>query len=132
MVLTIGKDNNAWAGLFNPVDSRVNLRLYFWEVSNIGQSPVRARIYFNSCPHGQRSLANTVFQGNTKLYLPSKPRIRLYQASGVAGEPEGGVKVFVRRALIRKIFDSRKSCSKTAYTVLNRFVSLSQPCLFWD
>ncbi|ATW23854.1 DUF6143 family protein [Candidatus Formimonas warabiya] len=97
--LAFGNGNNAWAGLLNPVNSRVNLHLYFWEVSNIGPSPVRARIYFNSYPPGQRTIVKTVFQGNTTLCPPPKPRIRLYQASDVAGEPEGGVRVFVRRAL---------------------------------
>lgn len=97
--LAFGNGNNAWAGLFNPIRSRVNLHLYFWEVSNIGQTPVRARIYFNTDPPGQGIIVNTIFQGNTTLCPPPKPRIRLYQASDVAGEPEGGVRAFVRRAL---------------------------------
>lgn len=97
--LEFGNDNNAWAGLFNPVGSGVNLHLYVWEVSNTGQTPVRARIYFNSCPPGQWTLVNTVYQGNTTLCPPPKPRIKLYQASDVSGEPEDGVRVFVRRAL---------------------------------
>lgn len=97
--LAFGNGNNAWAGLLNPIDSRVNLHLYFWEVSNIGPSPVRARIYFNSSPPTQGAIVNTVFQANTTLCSPPKPRVKLYQASDVAGEPNGGVRVFVRRAL---------------------------------
>lgn len=97
--LTFGNGNNAWAGLLNPIDSRVNLHLYVWEVSNTGSSPVRARIYFNSSPPGPKTIVNTVFQGNTTLCPPPKPRVKLYQASDVADEPTGGVKVFVRRAL---------------------------------
>lgn len=94
-----GYGNNAWAYLFNPMDSGVNLHLYFWEVSNTGQSPVRARIYFNSDPPGEGKKVNTIFQGNTTLCPPPKPKIRLYQASDVFGEPTGGVRAFVRRAL---------------------------------
>jgi hypothetical protein len=90
-----GNGNNAWAGLFNPIDSRVNLHIYYWEVINTGPSPVRARIYFNSIPPGQRKRVDTVFQGNTTLCPPPMPRTRLYQASNVAGEPEGGVRAFV-------------------------------------
>ena len=97
--LTFGNGNNAWAGLYNPADSGVNLHVYYWEVSNTGPTPVRARIYFNSCPPGQRTKVNTVIQGNTALCPPPKPRIKLYQASDVDGEPVGGVRVFVRRAL---------------------------------
>ncbi|MDF2523861.1 MAG: hypothetical protein K0R31_1502 [Clostridiales bacterium] len=97
--VSFGNGNNAWACLFNPMDSRVNLHIYFWEVSNTGQSPVRARMYFNSVPPGQGTKVNTVFQGNTTLCPPPKPKIRLCQASGVFGEPVGGVRAFVRRAL---------------------------------
>jgi len=94
-----GDGSNAWAALYNPIDSRVNLHLYYWEVTNTGQSPVRARIYFNSDPPGQGTRVNTVFQGNTTLSPSPRPKIRLYQASEVIGEPEGGVRAFVRRAL---------------------------------
>lgn len=97
--LKFGYGNNAWAGLFNPVNSGVNLHVYFWEVSNTGPTPVRARIYFNSDPPGQGTRVNTVFQGNTALCPPPEPKTRLYQKSDVAGEPEGGVRAFVRRAL---------------------------------
>ena len=93
-----GYGNNAWAGLFNPFDSRVNLHIYFWEVSNTGQSPLRARIYFNSDPPGEGTKVNTVFQGNTTLCPPPIPKVKLYQESDVSGEPDGGVRAFVRRA----------------------------------
>lgn len=94
-----GYGNNAWAGLFNPLNSGVNLHLYYWEVANTGPSPVRARIYFNSDPPGQGTRVYNVFPGNTTLCPPPQPKVRLYQASDVTGEPEGGVRVFVRRAL---------------------------------
>ncbi|SMC81764.1 DUF6143 family protein [Papillibacter cinnamivorans] len=97
--LTFGNGANAWAGLFNPCNSRVNLHVYSWEVANTGTTPVRVRIYFNSCPPGQGTLVDAVYPGNTALCPPPRPRINLYRASDVSGEPEGGVKVFVRRAL---------------------------------
>jgi hypothetical protein len=95
----LGSGKNAWAGLFNPCDSRVNLHLYYWEVSNTGPTPIRARIYFNTDPPGQETQVNTIFQGNTTLCPPPIPKIELYQASDVSGEPVGGVRAFVRRAL---------------------------------
>ncbi len=97
--VTFGNGKNAWAGLFNPNDSSVNLHIYFWEVSNTGQTPVRTRIYFNTNPPGQGTKVNTIFQGNTTLCPPPKPRITLCQASDVPGEPVGGVRAFVRRVL---------------------------------
>ena len=97
--VAFGNGKNAWAGLFNPFNSGVNFYLYFWEVANTGPTPVRARMYFNSNHPGEATRVNTVFQGNTTLCPPPKPKIRLYQASDVSGEPEGGVRAFVRSAL---------------------------------
>lgn len=94
-----GKGNNAWGGLFNPPCSKINLHLYYWEVVNTGPSPVRARIYFNCDPPGQGVRVDTIIQGNTTLCPPPIPKTKLYQASNVSGEPEGGVRAFVRRVL---------------------------------
>lgn len=94
-----GNGLNAWAGLFNPIESCRNLHIYVWEVSNTGQTPVRARIYFNSVPPGQGTNVSTIYQGNTTLCPPPEPCSQLCQASNVSGEPEGGVRAFVRRVL---------------------------------
>ena len=96
--LEFGNFYHAWAGLFNPRYSGVNLHLNYWEVANTGASPVRARIYFNTDPPGSGSKVASVFQVNTALCPPPKPKIALYQASNVEDEPVGGVKAFVRRA----------------------------------
>lgn len=96
--LEFGNGRNAWAGLFNPVNSNVNLHIYFWQVANTGQSPIRAQIWFNSCPPGQPTRVTTVTPGNTSLCPLPRPRIRFFQANNVVEEPDGGVKAFVRRA----------------------------------
>lgn len=94
-----GNGKNAWASLVNPICSGVNLHVYFWEVANTGQTPIRARMYFNPDYSEEGTKVNTVFQGNTTLCPPPQPKIELYQASDVSDEPKGGVKAFVRRAL---------------------------------
>ena len=96
--LELGKGKNAWAGLFNPVSSDVDLHVYFWQVSDTGGSPIRAQIWFNSEPSGRPVRIPTVTPGNTAIYPPPKPIIRMLQATNVINEPEGGVKAFVRRA----------------------------------
>lgn len=96
--LQFGNGASAWAGLYNPIDSGVNLYVYSWEVSNTGPSPIRAQVWFNSNPPGQPSIVSTVTPGNTTLSPLPKPRVLLLQASNVTGEPVGGVKAFVRRA----------------------------------
>lgn len=97
--LEFGNGTSAWAGLFNPTNSGVNLHVYFWQVSNTGESPIRAQIWFNSDLPGRPTRVTSVTPGNTALCPPPRPKIRLLQASNVQGEPEDGVKAFVRRAL---------------------------------
>jgi hypothetical protein len=96
--LEFGNGRNAWAGLFNPCNSGVNLHVYFWGVSNTGDSPIRAQIWFNSDPPGRPTRVTTVTSGNTALCPPPRTSIKFLQASNVFGDPVGGVKAFVRRA----------------------------------
>lgn len=96
--LQFGNGKSAWAGLFNPVNSGVNLHVYFWQVSNTGPSPIRAQIWFNSIPPGHPTRVTTTKPGNTTICPLPRPKIRLFEASNVLGEPKDGVKAFVRRA----------------------------------
>lgn len=96
--LEFGNGKSAWAGLFNPVSSDVNLHVYFWQVANNGESPIRAQIWFNSCISGKSTPVTTVTPSNTALCPLPKPRVKMLQASNVTTEPQGGVKAFVRRA----------------------------------
>jgi hypothetical protein len=96
--LQFGNGRNAWAGLFNPCNSGVNLHVYFWGVSNTGDSPIRAQIWFNSDPPGRATRAAAVTPANTALCPSPRTSIDFFQASNVIGDPQGGVKAFVRRA----------------------------------
>lgn len=96
--LEFGNGKSAWAGLFNPENSNVNLYVYFWQVTNTGASPIRAQIWFNSELPGISTRVKNVTSGNTAIYPLPKPKVKLYQASNVIDEPENGVKAFVRRA----------------------------------
>jgi hypothetical protein len=96
--LQFGNGESAWVGLFNPINSHINLHVYFWEVANTGSSPIRAQIWFNSNPSGSPTSIATVTPGNTALCPLPRPRIDLLQASNVVLEPTGGTKAFVRRA----------------------------------
>lgn len=97
--LKFGNGRSAWAGLINPCSSGVNLHVYVWTVTNIGTSPIRAQIWFNSDPPGQPTISQLVTPANTALCPLPHPRIKLLEASNVRGEPQGGVKAFVRRVL---------------------------------
>ena len=97
--LEFGNGKSAWAGLVNPTHSGVNLHVYVWTVTDIGTSPIRAQFWFNSTPPGYPVKSQLVTPTNTALCPLPRPKVKLLQANNVIGEPNGGIKAFVRRAL---------------------------------
>lgn len=96
--LTFGHGTSAWAGLYNPCKSGVNLFVAVWTVSDVVETPFRAQFYFNATPPGTPNTSTEVTPSNTALCPPPKPKVKLQYASNVTGEPKGGIKAFVRRA----------------------------------
>lgn len=91
------KDKSAWAMLYNPVHSGVNLFVNVWTVSNLYGDSVRSQIWFNSNPPGEPIRSEFVTPADTAIKPLPKPEILLLQASNVIGAVEGGVKGFARR-----------------------------------
>lgn len=91
-----GEGISAWAGLFNPPHSGVNLHVYVWTVTSL-YSIFRAEIWFNATMPGTPQLSQEVTTSNFSYIPIQKPRVRLYYANNVSGEPKGGIKAFVRR-----------------------------------
>lgn len=89
----------AWAGLINPFKSGVNLHVYVWTVTNIGEAPLMAQIWLNTDPPGQAIRSELVTPANTAIRPLPTPRVMLLQANDVTLEPEGGVKAFTRRVI---------------------------------
>lgn len=86
----------AWAGLVNPVTSGVNLHVYVWTVTNIGQLPLQAVGWFNTDPPGCPVHSELVTPANTAIRPLPMPKVKLLQANNVTGEPEGGIKMIER------------------------------------
>ncbi|WP_242850115.1 DUF6143 family protein [Clostridium polynesiense] len=95
--LTFGKGTSAWARLYNPPNSGVNLHVTVWTVSDISESPFRAQIWFNATSPGTPQDSPLVTPANLALCPPVSPRIKLQYASNVTGNPTGGIKAFARR-----------------------------------
>jgi hypothetical protein len=95
--LSLGRGTSAWARLYNPKDSGVNLHVNVWTVTDISGVPFRAQFWFNASAPGTPTESRLVTPSNTALYPKPKPKIKLQEASDVIGEPTGGVKAFVRR-----------------------------------
>lgn len=93
------KDKNAWAALVNPNNSEVNLFVNVWTVTDLYEPPIRLQIWFNSKLPGASTESELVAPANTAIRPLPEPKIKLKQASNVIGNPEGGMKAFVRRTL---------------------------------
>lgn len=97
--LEFGNGRIAWSGLINPINSGVNLFVQVWTVTNIGSSPLIAKVWFNTIPSGIPTESELVTPANTALCPLPVPKIKLLQASNVIGEPVGGNNVFVQRVI---------------------------------
>jgi hypothetical protein len=97
--LTLGPGTSAWARLYNPPWSGVNLHVNVWTVTAISNVPYRAQFWFNAIPPGTPAELSMGTPSNTAIYPPPKPKVKIQQASEVPGEPIDGVKAFVRRGL---------------------------------
>ena len=95
--LSIRPGTGAWARLYNPRQSGVNLFVNVWTVTDISNSPFRAQFWFNADPPGNATESTLVSPSNLAYKPTPRPQVRLQKASNVYGEPEGGVKAFVRR-----------------------------------
>lgn len=95
--LSLGNGTSAWARLYNPHGSGVNLHVNVWTVTDISEAPFRAQFWFNSTAPGKSSESTLVTPSNTAIRPIPRPRVKLELASNVTGEPTGGVKAFVRR-----------------------------------
>ena len=96
--LSFGKGTSAWARLYNPPNSGVNLHVNVWTITDVSDSTFRAQFWFNSTPPGKPINSKLVTPTNTTLKPLPKPKIKLQYATNVIGDPKGGIKAFVRRA----------------------------------
>jgi hypothetical protein len=95
--LKLQNGKSAWARLFNPRGSGVNLHVNVWTVTDISSAPFRAQFWFNSTPPLGAYSDAPVTPSNTAYRPTPIPLVKLQLASNVVGEPMGGIKAFVRR-----------------------------------
>lgn len=97
--MKFGEATNAWARLYNPPDSNVNLYVNTWTAGDITSTPFRIQIWFNSTPHGIIEESDLVTSANTAISPLPQPKVKLQYANGVRGFPTGGVYAFGRNGI---------------------------------
>ncbi len=95
--LPFGEGTNAWARLYNPINSGVNLHVAVWTVSDISQTSYTAQIWFNPNPLGFIQESTFVTPSNTAINPLPKPLIKLQYAISTKGLPVVGTRAFIRR-----------------------------------
>lgn len=93
------KDKNAWAALYNPKNSGVNLFVNVWTVTDLSEPPIRMQIWINADLPGDPTKSRLVTPANTAICPLPIPKVKILQASNVEGMPQNGVKAFVRRGV---------------------------------
>lgn len=97
--LEFGNATHAWARLYNPPNSGVNLYVNAWTVSDILTTPYRIQIWFNSMPPGLIQYSMSVTPSNLAVRPQTKSQIQLQYGIVVRGFPTGGVKAYGRNSL---------------------------------
>lgn len=97
--MPFGNATNAWARLYNPPNSGVNLYVDTWTVSDILTTPYRVRIWFNSTPRGLIEYSQNVTPSNLTIVPQPRSHILLQYAISVNGFPTDGIEAYVRYGL---------------------------------
>jgi hypothetical protein len=93
--LDFGQGLGAWAGLVNPAGSGVSIFVNVWTAASLNGA-CRVQIWFNASMPGESSASPNVTPSNFTIRPLPQPKAQLLYASGVSGEPQGGVMAFAR------------------------------------
>jgi len=88
-----------WAGLVNPIHSCVNLHVYVWTVTNFGQYPLTAEIWFNTDTPEDAVKSDFITPANTAICPLPRPKVGIFQSNNVIDYPTYGNKILVKNVL---------------------------------
>jgi len=94
--LGFGDETYAWGGLINPENSRTNLYVNVFTVTNLGNKELTSEVWLDSTPVGKPHTSKKVSTTNTVLYPTPIPRIRLEYGFEVFDKPFDGTNIFNR------------------------------------
>jgi hypothetical protein len=95
-VLLVGGGLNAWAGLVNPQNSKTDLFVNVFTVSNFSDSFLTAEIWLNTDTIEKGCSSDNVSPTNTSIKPPSKNKAELRFIQSTAAVPKTGVNVYDR------------------------------------
>ena len=93
------KGRYGWAGLVNPAHSCVNLHVYVWTVTNFGESPLNAEIWFNTNIPQDTIMSEFTSPANTAIRPLPQSKVRILQANNISSRPQCGNRISVQKVL---------------------------------
>ncbi|TAH63185.1 MAG: hypothetical protein EWM47_13755 [Anaerolineaceae bacterium] len=96
-MISYGGDLQAWGGLFNPPDSRVNMFLNAYTISNFSNQPITVEGWLGAACPGRAVISNHVAAGNQSITPRVRPKVLIKSGIYVTGPPISGTYTFVRR-----------------------------------
>jgi hypothetical protein len=94
--LTFGSQYNAWGGLINPGNSRVNLFFDIFTITNFSTINFTGEIWLNATLLTKGKTSSIVTPSNQGIFPPPKPKAVLQFADYLAESPLTGVNIFNR------------------------------------
>ena len=107
--LNLNSSGSAWARLYNPRLSGVNLFVDRWSAEASANGPYCARIWLNADPPGNALSSTLVSPGNLAFRPAPLSAVSLQKASNVYGEPDGGTEVFSHQAFPGSVIAEREN-----------------------
>lgn len=95
-LISFGNGRYAWGGLFNPCNSRVNLFVNVFTITNISGTDCLAEFWFNPNLPGAGSVSDMVTPANKSIRPSPEPKVELRFEENVNGVPGGEVNAFDR------------------------------------
>jgi Family of unknown function (DUF6143) len=96
-IISLGGGYNGWGGLINPADSKVNIFLNAYTISNYSNEPLTTEAWLSSILPGTGKTSPYFAAGNQAMIPLPIPKAKIRNASFVSGKPRGGTYAFVRR-----------------------------------
>lgn len=96
-MISYGGNLQAWGGLVNPPDSRVNMFLNAYTISNFSNQPITVEGWLGAVLPGMAVISNHVAAGNQSVTSPTIPKVLIESGNYVTETPISGTYTFVRR-----------------------------------
>lgn len=96
-IISFGGRYNAWGALVNPTNSKVNMFLNAYTITNFSNKPLTAEGWLSTTFSGNSKISPYFAAGNQAIIPVPMPKVEIQSASFVSGNPSGGTYTFVRR-----------------------------------